>query len=100
MMRKIKVLSVCGSGTVSSAMVASKLKDALEEHGYRVETVESNPGGVEAACGAQKFDFIACASPVPGEYGIPKINAIGFLTGMGEEAFMEEALAVIRNIQE
>lgn len=99
-MRKIRVLSVCGSGTVSSAMVAEKLKDALEAYGYRVEAVESNPGGVESACGSSKFDFIACASPVPGEFGIPKLNAIGFLTGMGEEEFIEEALKVIRAIED
>ena len=30
-MRAIKVLSVCGSGTVSSAMLSSKLEDVFAE---------------------------------------------------------------------
>lgn len=32
-MRPINILSVCGSGTVSSAMLTSKLTDILEENG-------------------------------------------------------------------
>ena len=48
-MRPINILSVCGSGTVSSAMLTSKLTDILEENGYEVEATEVAPGGVELA---------------------------------------------------
>ncbi|MGO3792423.1 MAG: hypothetical protein ACTJG1_13320 [Enterococcus gilvus] len=37
MMTEIKVLSVCGSGTVSSAMVGERIVELLEEHGYEAE---------------------------------------------------------------
>ena len=48
-MRAIKVLSVCGSGTVSSAMLSSKLADIFEEKGYEMEATEVSPGGVPGA---------------------------------------------------
>jgi PTS system galactitol-specific IIB component len=98
-MRTIKIITVCGSGTVSSSMISEKLKDSLGEYGYKVDTIEVNPGGVESAVEGSKYDFIAFTSPISGNYGIPAINAVGFLTGMDEETFMDQALEVIRNIK-
>lgn len=96
-MKRIRVLTVCGSGTVSSSMVSSKLKEQLEEKGYKVETDEVNPGGVESAISSRTYDFIAYTSPIHGDINIPAINAVGFLTGFGEEEFIEEALKILEN---
>jgi PTS system galactitol-specific IIB component len=97
-MKTIKILTVCGSGTVSSSMIAEKLKDQLGEHGYKVTTVEVNPGGVRSALLGGGFDFIAYTSPIQGEFEIPAINAVGFLTGFGEEEFIEEALEALKKM--
>ena len=37
-MAAVNILSVCGSGTVTSSMVAAKLKEKLGERGYSVST--------------------------------------------------------------
>lgn len=96
----LNVLSVCGSGTVTSSMVADKLKETLaEEHNISVTTTESRP--TEALNLAQNgsFDFIINTSPLPnGDYGIPIINAAGLLTGFGEEEFFEEVLQTINEL--
>lgn len=96
-MKKIKILTVCGSGTVSSSMLSEKLKDSLAEYGYQVTTDEVNPGGVSGAMVSGDFDLIAFTSPIPGTYDIPTLNAVGFLTGFAEEEFIEEVLAVLKN---
>ena len=44
-MRNVNVLCVCGSGTATSAMLAAKIRDVLEEHGYDCDTDETNPPG-------------------------------------------------------
>ena len=95
-MKRVKILTVCGSGTVSSSMLSEKLKDTLDEYGYKVITEEVNPGGVSGAMVAGDFDLIAYTSPIPGEYDIPVINAVGFLTGFGEEEFIDEVLEVLK----
>lgn len=97
-MTNIKILSVCGSGVVSSSMIAEKMKDRLKENGYRVSTVEVNPGGVENALNGETFDFIAYTSPIHGKFDIPTINAVGFLTGFGEEEFIEEVLNTLKKL--
>lgn len=93
MATKIKILSICGSGVVTSSMVASKLKDMFAEKGYDADTVEANSSEVEGYCNREHFDLIAYASPISDNCGVPAINAIGLITGMGEDEFMEEALA-------
>ena len=42
-MAAVNILSVCGSGTVTSSMVAAKLKEKLGERGYSVYTTEARP---------------------------------------------------------
>ena len=39
-MKTCNILCVCGSGTVSSAMVAGKLKEKLKEKGWDAHMVE------------------------------------------------------------
>ena len=90
-MRAIKVLSVCGSGTVSSAMLSSKLEDVFAEKGYDMEATEVSPGGV--------YDMIVYTSPVEGDYGVPILNATGFLVGINEEEFIEELMQVVEKLQ-
>lgn len=97
-MRPIKVLSVCGSGTVSSAMLSSKLEDVLSEHGYDMESTEVAPGGLAMAMANGSYDLIAYTSPVEDVYGIPILNATGFLVGINEQEFVEGLLAAISKL--
>ncbi len=96
MAKKIKILSICGSGVVTSSMIANKLKEMFAEKGYDVQTVEANPGEMESCCMREKFDLIAYSSPIHDNFGIPAISAIGLITGMGDDEFMEEALAHLK----
>jgi PTS system galactitol-specific IIB component len=92
------VLTVCGSGTVSSTMVAEKLKEVLAEKGYTIITTEVKPTQVESYAELGTYDFVAYTTPVPENLSIPAINAVGFLTGFDEEGFIEEVLKVIETI--
>lgn len=97
-MATIKILSVCGSGTVSSAMVGERIVELLSEHGYEVEIEEVNPGMVKGAVMNGDIDLVAYTSPIdPADAeGIPQINSVGLLTGLDEETFMEEALQALK----
>jgi PTS system galactitol-specific IIB component len=97
-LRSVKLLSVCGSGTVSSAMLSSKLEDVLAEHGYVMDSTEVAPGGVALALEGGGYDLIAYTSPVDDVYGIPVLNATGFLVGINEQEFVEELLAAVSKL--
>lgn len=99
-MTEIKILSVCGSGTVSSAMVGERIVELLEEHGYVVEIQEVNPGMVKGAVANNDIDLIAFTSPIDpvDAEGIPQINSVGLLTGLDEETFLDAALAALKEM--
>lgn len=93
---KIKILSICGSGVVTSSMVANKLVELFEEAGYDAHTVEANSSELEGYVMREKFDLIAYSSPIGDPCGVPAINAIGLITGMGVDEFMEQALEILK----
>lgn len=98
-MKTFRVLSVCGSGTVTSSMIAEKLKDELEERGIRITATEAKPTEALNLAQGGGFDFITHTSPLPkADYGVPTINAVGFLTGFGEEEFLDEVMKVIKEL--
>ncbi len=99
-MKQVNILSVCGSGTVTSSMVAAKLKEVLGEKGIKVSTTEARPTEALNLAQSGRFDFITYTSPLQaGDYGIPTINAFACLTGMGEDEFFEETFKVISEIK-
>lgn len=94
-MKTCKILCVCGSGTVSSAMVAGKIKEKLKEKGWDVHTVEASPNSTGSALAGGGIDLIACVSPVYEDFGIPKVKAVGMLTGMGEDKVIADILKIL-----
>lgn len=95
-MKRFNVLSVCGSGTVTSSMVAEKLKDALGKKGIRVTATEARPTEALNLAQGGNFDFIIHTSPlIRGDYGIPIVDAVGFLTGFGDEEFINNVMKVV-----
>lgn len=97
-MKRLKIISVCGSGTVTSSMVANNVKELLEDNGISATTVEVNPGGVDQLVNSGTYDLIVHTSPLLHTYEIPTINAVGFLTGMAEEEFIEELLKTAKEL--
>lgn len=94
-MRAVRVLLVCGSGTVSSAMLSQKLTDILEENGYELESTQVSPNDVSFEITNKEYDLIVYTSPIDVEYAIPLLNATGFLLGINAEEFIEELLYVV-----
>ena len=98
-MSAVNILSVCGSGTVTSSMVAAKLKEKLGERGYSVSTTEARPTEALNLAQSGRFDVLAHTSPLPdGDYGIPMVNAFACITGMGEDEFFNQIVEALRSV--
>lgn len=98
-MKSINILSICGSGTVTSSMVAAKLKDKLSDKGYQVSATEAKPTEALNYAQSGRFHIIAHTSPLPkGDYGIPCVNAFACITGMGEDKFFEDFINALESV--
>ena len=100
MSREINVLTVCGSGIVTSSMIANQIVEMLEDEGYDAHSQEANPSEMENFLMRQHFDFVAYASPIDEDdlNGVPAIPAIGLITGAGKEEFKEKMFEIIKSI--
>ena len=95
MSKKVKFLSVCGSGVVTSHMVANKIVDMLSDEGYDAEADECNPSELDGYLMRGKYDFIANSSPIGDAHGVPAFSAMGLITGLGDEEFLEQVLDLL-----
>lgn len=96
--KSIKLLTVCGSGIVTSSMLANKLTEMFEDEGYDVKAMEANPSEMGTYLAREHYDLVAYASPIDEQdlNGTPALPAIGLITGLGDEEFMEQALEILR----
>ncbi|PWH19300.1 MAG: PTS fructose transporter subunit IIB [Anaerolineae bacterium] len=96
--RVLNILGVCGSGTVSSTLLAEKVKEILEEHKIRVKATGVMPQMVQEYVDRGGIDFVVTTSPIPGNIKVPVIKGVPLLTGFGEEECIQEILNVARKI--
>lgn len=96
--KAVKICCVCGSGTVSSSMVAGKLTEQLADYGYDVTTVECSPISAATTLASGGFALMACVSPVYEDLGVPKVNAVGMLTGLSEEQVIKDCLEILEKL--
>lgn len=94
----VRFLTVCGSGIVTSSMLAETITDWLKEQGYEgIEVNECNPSEMENFLARAPYNFVAYASPIDHDQlgGVPAIPAIGLITGMGTDEFFENVTKVL-----
>jgi PTS system galactitol-specific IIB component len=100
MARKITltVLAVCGSGVVSSSMIAQKLEEILKPLGVEPKVIGLLPTSVQTYVEQGGVDFVVATSPIPGKITVPVIKGVALLTGFGEDACKAEILKVAKEI--
>lgn len=98
MATKLNIITVCGSGAMSSSMLAATLTEMLEEQGYEVYATETMPGMLNNTLTQGNWDLIVYATPLDDDYGIPVLNGICLLTGIGVDEFKEDLLQTLRDI--
>lgn len=94
----LTVLAVCGSGVVSSSMIAQKLEEIIKPLGVKPQVIGLLPTSVQNYVERGGIDFIVTTSPIPGSINVPVVKGVALLTGFGEEACVEEIKRVAKEI--
>ncbi len=94
----LTVLAVCGSGVVSSSMIAQKLEDILKPFGVQPRVIGLLPNSVQEYVDRGGIDFVVSTSPIPGTISVPVVKGVALLTGFGEEECIEEIKRVVKEI--
>lgn len=88
-----KIASVCGAGLATSTWIAIKLKEALAERGLETEISEMKV--VDLALSAFNYDLIVSASHLSDIYGVPVVESISIITGIGFDDTIEKIASIL-----
>lgn len=95
---RLTVLAVCGSGVVSSSMIAQKLEDILKPMGVEPNVIGLLPTSVQSYVERGGIDFVVSTSPIPGTIAVPVVKGVALLTGFGEDECIEEIKKVAKEV--
>jgi len=95
----LKILAVCGSGVVSSSMVVTRIKEILADNGIKkIQTFELTPAMLKSHLERDPADLVISTTRIEEDLGIPIINAVALLSGIGEDKFIEEFVSTAKLI--
>lgn len=89
-----RVLVACGTGSATSTVVASKVKDLLDAHGVEAQVSQCKLVELEERVSGWRPDVVV----VTGTYGasevagVPVVKGFAFLTGVGIDAVVAQLL--------
>ncbi len=95
-MKNKKVLSVCGTGGVTSSVVTRRVKEIAEENNIEVDITNSNAFSIKSHLDSEKYDLIVSATRVKSpDENVPVVNCMSFLIGENEEETIKKILDVL-----
>jgi len=96
-MTKKYILSVCGTGGVTSSMITQKVQELAAQHKIDVDITNTNVFSVQSKLESRKYDLIITSTRMesPND-SVPLVNCMAFLTGVNEAATFEKILSILR----
>lgn len=90
-----RILVACGNGIATSTVVATKVRQFLEEQGIQAETTQTKlmevPGKV------QGYDLLVTTGQFEGQTGdVPVVKGMPILTGIGADQTLQEILRYLK----
>lgn len=85
-----RILVACGTAIATSTVVAKGIEEILKERGIQIITRQCKASEVRSLAG--DADLIVTTTPVPSDLGVPVIQTLAFLTGIGKEEVIEQII--------
>jgi galactitol PTS system EIIB component len=90
------VIVSCGTAVATSTVAAKAIEDACKEAGISVKTKQCKAAEIKIYVD-QGADLIVTTTQLRYDPGIPVINGLAFLTGIGKEKVIQQILDVLKD---
>ena len=94
MQRTKTVIVACGTAIATSTVVAKAIEEACKAEGIKVVTKQLKSAEVPAHL--EGADLIVATTQVRGNPGIPVINGLAFLTGVGKDQVLKQIIEALK----
>ncbi|HEY53035.1 MAG TPA: PTS sugar transporter subunit IIB [Caldilineae bacterium] len=82
------VLVACGTAIATSTVVAKGIEEAMRDRGMNVTTRQCKAAEIRSRLSG--VDLVVTTTPVPSDLGVPVIQTLAFLTGIGKEDVLNQ----------
>ena len=89
------VLVVCGSGIATSTAVVVDLRNKLEERGIEIKTKQCDVFSIRNHLDGVSAIAYTCA--LKEDYGVPAVNAVALLTGIGADQVIDKLADILQD---
>jgi PTS system galactitol-specific IIB component len=83
-----RILVACGTAIATSTVVAKGIEEEMAKRGIKVITRQCKASEIRGL--VKDADLVVTTTPVPQDLGVPVIQTLAFLTGIGKEAIIEQ----------
>ena len=90
-----RILVACGTAIATSTVVALAIEEEMKKRGIKVTTRQCKATEVKSLAG--DADLIVTTTQVPSDLGVPVIQTLAFLTGIGKEEVIEEIVKALQS---
>jgi PTS system galactitol-specific IIB component len=90
-----RILVSCGTAIATSTVVAKAIEEAMQERGIKVVTRQCKASEIRGL--AAYADLIVTTTPVPADLGVPVIQTLAFLTGIGKEDVLNQITDILQS---
>lgn len=90
------VIVSCGTAIATSTVAAKAIEEACKAAGIPVKTKQCKAAEIKTYVD-QGADLIVTTSQIRYDPGIPVINGLAFLTGIGKDKVIEEILEALKD---
>lgn len=89
------ILVACGTAIATSTVVAISIEEELRERGISVQTRQCK--AAEVAGRLEGIDLIVSTTPLSGDFNVPVIQTLAFLTGIGKERVIDQIINALKD---
>ena len=95
MAKEKMVLVSCGTAIATSTVVAKAIEERCKAEGIAVRTRQCKAAEIRSL--AQDADLIVTTTPVPSDIGVPVIQGLACLPGIGRDQVLDQLCAALRD---
>jgi PTS system galactitol-specific IIB component len=96
--KPVTILVACGTGIATSTVVSVSIQEALEEKGYTVNMRQCKTAETQGKM--EGVDLIVTTTQLSGDYGVPIIQTLAFITGIGKDQALQQIIEAVDKVIE